>query len=107
MAPVFASGPSTCAQCAPPSRVWKMPRSAFGFFFRAEAGIRAGRVTGVQTCALPISEERSELQSSGAHVLEQDRQRDGRVLGSVHRPGQPLLAAVELARVEVESRSGG
>src|SRR5690348_17214545 len=25
------------------------------FFFRAEDGIRAGRVTGVQTCALPIS----------------------------------------------------
>src|SRR5690348_6164032 len=24
------------------------------FFFRAEDGIRAGRVTGVQTCALPI-----------------------------------------------------
>src|SRR6266487_1094164 len=27
----------------------------FVFFFRAEDGIRAGRVTGVQTCALPIS----------------------------------------------------
>src|SRR5438876_530064 len=25
------------------------------FFFQAEAGIRGGRVTGVQTCALPIS----------------------------------------------------
>src|SRR5690348_7812071 len=25
-----------------------------GFFFQAEDGIRAGRVTGVQTCALPI-----------------------------------------------------
>src|SRR6266581_3849341 len=25
------------------------------FFFRAEDGIRDGRVTGVQTCALPIS----------------------------------------------------
>src|SRR6266581_8475587 len=27
----------------------------FPFFFQAEDGIRAGRVTGVQTCALPIS----------------------------------------------------
>src|SRR5690348_18236973 len=27
------------------------------FFFQAEDGIRDGRVTGVQTCALPISEE--------------------------------------------------
>src|SRR6266487_6526916 len=26
-----------------------------GFFFQAEVGIRVGRVTGVQTCALPIS----------------------------------------------------
>src|SRR6266487_4036620 len=26
------------------------------FFFQAEDGIRDGRVTGVQTCALPISE---------------------------------------------------
>src|SRR6266487_5344756 len=26
-----------------------------GFFFQAEDGIRGGRVTGVQTCALPIS----------------------------------------------------
>src|SRR5690348_17888368 len=27
----------------------------FAFFFQAEDGIRDGRVTGVQTCALPIS----------------------------------------------------
>src|SRR5690348_17934303 len=35
----------------------KLPRSAllYGvFFFQAEDGIRDGRVTGVQTCALPI-----------------------------------------------------
>src|SRR5690348_18420733 len=30
----------------------------FCFFFQAEDGIRDGRVTGVQTCALPICEER-------------------------------------------------
>src|SRR5690348_17914670 len=29
------------------------------FFFQAEDGIRDGRVTGVQTCALPISTARS------------------------------------------------
>src|SRR5690348_17587458 len=29
------------------------------FFFQAEDGIRDGRVTGVQTCALPISDTRS------------------------------------------------
>src|SRR5690348_17822242 len=30
-------------------------QSATFFFFQAEDGIRDGRVTGVQTCALPIS----------------------------------------------------
>src|SRR6266487_2491595 len=30
--------------------------SVFFFFFQAEDGIRDGRVTGVQTCALPISD---------------------------------------------------
>src|SRR5690348_17548455 len=30
--------------------------SFFFFFFQAEDGIRDGRVTGVQTCALPISQ---------------------------------------------------
>src|SRR6266568_5264829 len=31
----------------------------FFFFFQAEDGIRDGTVTGVQTCALPISHERT------------------------------------------------
>src|SRR6266487_6171453 len=31
------------------------------FFFQAEDGIRDGRVTGVQTCALPISAENDGL----------------------------------------------
>src|SRR6266571_3592455 len=30
--------------------------AAYLFFFQAEDGIRDGRVTGVQTCALPISD---------------------------------------------------
>src|SRR5438876_9752755 len=32
-----------------------MSSYCFFFFFQAEDGIRDGRVTGVQTCALPIS----------------------------------------------------
>src|SRR5437870_12763774 len=31
------------------------------FYFQAEDGIRAGHVTGVQTCALPISQELYDL----------------------------------------------
>src|SRR5690625_7897604 len=34
------------------------------FFFQAEDGIRDGHVTGVQTCALPISPEQLEVQRS-------------------------------------------
>src|SRR5690625_6102949 len=40
------------------------------FFFQAEDGIRDGHVTGVQTCALPISdpEATSDRQAIGDHV---------------------------------------
>src|SRR5690348_17790215 len=43
--------------------------SVAAFFFQAEDGIRDGRVTGVQTCALPIFTARdrgSDLQCIGA-----------------------------------------
>src|SRR6266581_8533473 len=39
------------------------------FFFQAEDGIRDGRVTGVQTCALPISPASSRSASSAARWL--------------------------------------
>src|SRR5256885_4491395 len=37
------------------------------FFFQAEDGIRDYKVTGVQTCALPISEDQAPEQNSGLH----------------------------------------
>src|SRR5439155_8591848 len=39
---------------------WRIPNGGpwcFCFFFQAEDGIRDGHVTGVQTCALPISDD--------------------------------------------------
>src|SRR5690625_6610654 len=39
------------------------------FFFQAEDGIRDGHVTGVQTCALPISSLRLFLSKSGKVIL--------------------------------------
>src|SRR5205807_3813450 len=42
------------------------------FFFQAEDGIRDYKVTGVQTCALPISRDRGRLEAQLADV-------DGRV----------------------------
>src|SRR5256885_5037867 len=45
------AGKIACAESAGPNR---LKRSASGFFFQAEDGIRDYKVTGVQTCALPI-----------------------------------------------------
>src|SRR2546426_4100448 len=48
-----------------------MRRNFDFFFFKAEDGIRDYKVTGVQTCALPIYQPRmrAELPSSGDQVL--------------------------------------
>src|SRR5439155_6069149 len=48
----------------------------FFFFFQAEDGIRDGHVTGVQTCALPISYT--------------DMKMETRVMGSSPRPSSPI-----------------
>src|SRR5690606_40006951 len=63
--------------CISPSRLYRLiicitTSYAASFFFQAEDGIRAFHVTGVQTCALPISERDpsrptlQDLQSSTA-----------------------------------------
>src|SRR3989441_8071600 len=43
-----------------------MSQIRVGFFFQAEDGIRDKLVTGVQTCALPISRMRARMSSSSA-----------------------------------------
>src|SRR5256885_12798396 len=58
-------------------------RCVLFFFFQAEDGIRDYKVTGVQTCALPISlcpierissAEKSSLCELGKHLSGEDRQ---------------------------------
>src|SRR2546426_2041345 len=44
----------------------------FFFFFQAEDGIRDYKVTGVQTCALPIYEHRAGVLVAARHELEQE-----------------------------------
>src|SRR5437660_7331142 len=45
-----------CSSFFPSTLLWRVVLSSFFFFFfQAEDGIRDGHVTGVQTCALPIS----------------------------------------------------
>src|SRR5436189_4085855 len=60
----------------------------FFFFFQAEDGIRDTSVTGVQTCALPISQRDSET--------ARDRKR------SQHEPSNAIL---EDRRVEVKQEA--
>src|SRR5438876_1999804 len=48
-------GPAEAAAASSRSVASMLLRCVFFFFFQAEDGIRDGRVTGVQTCALPIS----------------------------------------------------
>src|SRR5690348_17870480 len=45
---------------------------SFLFFFQAEDGIRDGRVTGVQTCALPILRRRREERAQEARPAEHE-----------------------------------
>src|SRR2546426_12542078 len=82
------------------------------FFFQAEDGIRDYKVTGVQTCALPIS--RPEAGLPAAVQLGHDREpgdregpgraaggRGGRALPEVHRRVAARSAGVSTAPVRV------
>src|SRR5207253_3904377 len=56
------------------------------FFFQAEDGIRDGHVTGVQTCALPISESR-HTRGRGGRTVAQGRA--GELRACVYPRGAP------------------
>src|SRR5207253_8522052 len=71
------------------------------FFFQAEDGIRDGHVTGVQTCALPISELR-DAQLAG--LLGQDLQD---VEGSAHGlNGRASFVSHRASRYAIRNRAG-
>src|SRR5439155_5475699 len=91
---------------------WKMLSSflAGGFFFRAEDGIRAGHVTGVQTCALPISPPPPPLihaciESAQARLLAGMKDLGGGGLSCV--VGEMALAGGFGAEVRSEERRVG
>src|SRR3712207_7122732 len=69
----------------------------FCFFFQAEDGIRDIGVTGVQTCALPIS-------ANGVPVDLSPEPDDAWLAGYRHR-GRPLPPAARAVLVNAEDRS--
>src|SRR5437763_3402910 len=76
------------------------------FFFQAEDGIRDTSVTGVQTCALPISEE-DVLELHHARVDEEQRRVVRRHERAGGHDGVPLRAEkLEEARRSEERRVG-
>src|SRR5438093_13455998 len=67
-----------------------MIMTLYFFFFQAEDGIRDWSVTGVQTCALPISSRDAEPPREGLHQLEdlrldRDVERRGGLVGEDQR----------------------
>src|SRR5205823_6719793 len=65
------------------------------FFFQAEDGIRDKLVTGVQTCALPISDRSASPRDDSASLFGVDKSLD-----------EPFLHRSEERRVGKECRSG-
>src|SRR5690625_7425769 len=74
---------------------------SFFFFFQAEDGIRDGHVTGVQTCALPIS-EKNGLISTVVVEIELDGSTTTTELGISPRDNE-----VQVARPRSEERRVG
>src|SRR5437764_3013053 len=73
----------------------------FFFFFQAEDGIRDTSVTGVQTCALPISIQHTERHGEGWGLERREQLRQGAVGLVVHQN----VARSEERRVGKECRS--
>src|SRR5262249_58724651 len=85
--------------------------SSFVFFFQAEDGIRDWSVTGVQTCALPISlRHRIEVIGAGFHPLSGNADFDPQeIISKVPElkstPPGPEWLRIAMERVFVETRS--
>src|SRR5207253_6796923 len=88
--------PSAAARSPP------LALSQFCFFFQAEDGIRDGHVTGVQTCALPISAIASWLLPSSNSPSPTSTTTRGRLLPCARNPNRS-----EERRVGKECRSPG
>src|SRR5437762_9859253 len=78
-------------------------RQILCFFFQAEDGIRDTSVTGVQTCALPISQPRPVIRRDGPVLRAADAQRLGPHAQSV-RARRDDLSAFQIGRASCRER---
>src|SRR5438067_8797479 len=78
----------------------------FFFFFQAEDGIRDRNVTGVQTCALPIS-ARGQPREQGRRQQRRRESGESRVLRSSRKHCNASSFRSEERRVGKECRSRG
>src|SRR5690606_40528670 len=92
-------------------RTWALAR--FAFFFQAEDGIRDFHVTGVQTCALPISNSKPRALSSSASCSQASALRldtttlaPQRASSSTMERPMPLVEPVTRATLPVRSNNG-
>src|SRR3989442_8852590 len=107
--PVWMNSP-ICLQClvfhceASKASMFRSSRvSSFFFFFQAEDGIRDADVTGVQTCALPISVERLGL--AGPHLVHDDEVRViERGVDPAHGAGRQRAAVDPVRALQLEGR---
>src|SRR5690625_4183633 len=74
------------------------------FFFQAEDGIRDGHVTGVQTCALPISPDQPDPEPTGVSA---QRESDGTVTVSWTAPAERPASYVVAASDGTSVSAGG
>src|SRR5699024_11804228 len=77
--------PARCTPRETPARSPRAPRTALSLL-QAEDGIRSRNVTGVQTCALPISSLWQHVRRRGSLRIERTRARD-RLRDGQYRPG--------------------
>src|SRR5688500_20154407 len=76
------------------------------FFFQAEDGIRDYKVTGVQTCALPISVNHIEATSDKLVARVLAEQRGGRIIGDVFGGTPGYLAQMRSEERRVGKEGG-
>src|SRR5256885_12754313 len=96
---------------AQPSSRWV--EGWYFFFFQAEDGIRDYKVTGVQTCALPISAARRcepargcPCGAGGGRKPHQRRARRARILQPVYRARARGTAALRLVLSDRDRKGG-